>query len=154
MTTGVVYDFFRILRKMFKHPNILIQIEDFFYWIIASIIVFYFVLHMNYGEVRVYTIIGVFLGMYLYFATLSKLIMKIAVAIIEILKKILITTIKIILMPFKLLIKLLAPPTILVKKWSIKRAQDGKRALKKSGRYVRVRVNKVKQEFEIITRKI
>ena len=41
---GFTYDIFRLLRKTFKHPDYLTQIEDFIYWLLSTFIMFYLIL--------------------------------------------------------------------------------------------------------------
>lgn len=112
---GFVYDLFRILRKTIKHANIIIQIEDILYWIFVSVVMFYILLSKNYGEVRAFSIIGAFLGMLIYFLTLSQIFLPITVKIINFIKKIILFVVKIILIPVKFVVKLLMYPINLLK---------------------------------------
>jgi spore cortex biosynthesis protein YabQ len=112
---GFVYDLFRILRKTIKHPNIIIQIEDIIYWIFVSLIMFYILLSRNYGEVRAFSIIGAFLGMLIYFLTLSQLFLPITVKVIDFTKKIIVFVIKIVLLPIKFVVKLIMYPVNVLK---------------------------------------
>ncbi len=113
---GFVYDLFRIFRKTIKHLNIFIQIEDFLYWLFVSIVMYYILLHENYGEVRAFSIIGAFIGMVIYFFTLSQIFVSITMKIIKLFKKIIAFIIKIILTPVKFVLKLLQYPYNLIKK--------------------------------------
>ena len=152
--SGVVYDIFRIIRKIIRHPDFFTQIEDFLYWILTSILIFYFILHYNSGEVRVYAVIGVFSGMCLYFFTLSKLLIAICVFIIDILKKIIITSINIILLPLKILVRVLSYPARAIKRWCIKKAWEGKALMRHTSRFAGIRMLKLKKEMHIIRKKI
>jgi spore cortex biosynthesis protein YabQ len=151
---GIVYDCFRIIRLAFRHPDFLTQIEDLIYWLVSTLIIFYVILHRNNGEVRIYALLGVLLGMIIYFCTLSRLIMKISVTIINLVKKIIHFLITIVLFPFKLILKLLGYPARAIKKWTLKEASSGKKVLQKSGRYAKIRAGKVKEELYIIRRKV
>ena len=105
---GFVFDFFRILRKSFGHKNIHIYIEDVLYWIIVILIFFYFLLHNAEGQsLRFFFIIGMFIGMVLYFLTMSKWVIKVSMIIIGIIKK-LCKFIK------KTIIKIVEPPKKLI----------------------------------------
>ncbi len=114
---GFVYDLFRIFRKLIKHPNIFIQLEDLIYWVFVSLVMFYILLHKNYGEVRPFAIIGAFMGMGIYFLTLSQIFFPITIKIIEFIKKCIISIIKAILIPIKFIIKLLMYPYNIIKKF-------------------------------------
>ncbi|MDR2650248.1 MAG: spore cortex biosynthesis protein YabQ [Clostridiales bacterium] len=152
--TGVAFDFFRIARITVKHPDFLTQIEDLLYWLFASVLIFYFILHRNSGEVRIYAIIGVFSGMCLYFISLSGVIIKTTIFIIDIIKKIIITTVNIIMFPFKLLINLLSYPVRAIIKWSLKRAAHGKSIARKANRFAKIKMRNFKKEIYIIRKKI
>ena len=58
---GAVYDTLRIFRKMIPHSMILIQLEDAFYWLGTAFFLFFMLLQQNYGEIRFFIILGVFL---------------------------------------------------------------------------------------------
>ncbi len=113
---GFVYDLFRIFRRTIKHLSIFIQIEDFLYWLFVSIVMYYILLHKNYGEVRAFSIIGAFIGMVIYFLTFSQIFLPITVKVIKLFKKIIAFAIKIILTPIKFVLKLLQYPYNLIKK--------------------------------------
>jgi len=112
---GFVYDIFRIARKSASHKTWLVQIEDILYWSIASVLMFYFMLHQNNGEIRFFAIAGAAIGMVLYFNSLSSLVIKVSVTIINFVKKVILMIVRIILIPVNILIqllKILAKPCI------------------------------------------
>ena len=104
---GLVFDFFRILRKSFKHPDIVIYIQDVLFWIITGIILLYLSFLFNDGEIRIFMILGSILGFFIYMFTVSKMIIKISVYIILKIKKIIYSILKTILIPIKYLIKII-----------------------------------------------
>jgi len=104
---GFVYDIFRIARKTARHKSWLVQIEDVLYWTIASVLMFYFMLRQNHGEVRFFAIVGAAIGMVLYFNSLSPLVIKISVAVINFIKNVILTIVRIILIPIRILIRLI-----------------------------------------------
>lgn len=71
------YDILRILRWFVKHRNILIGIEDYFYWIIWGIMFFSINYKLNNGKIRGYIIMAIVLGAVLYAKTFGKFIMYI-----------------------------------------------------------------------------
>jgi len=152
--SGVAYDIFRIIRRIIKHPDFLTQIEDLIYWLFISIVIFYFILHRNNGEVRIYSIIGVFTGMCLYFLTLSRLIIKVSVFIINIIEKIVITAVHMLLIPIKLIIKLLSYPVKAIKKWLEREFGIGRKFIRHTQRSAGIRVSNFKKEMYIIRKKI
>ena len=99
---GFLYDVFFMLRKAWKHPNLIIQLEDAVYWVLVMFTMFFFMLHKNYGEIRFFSILGAFLGMVLYFLTVSRLVRMVSTAIINGVKYILLLFFRILLTPFYL----------------------------------------------------
>ena len=92
---GILFDFFRILRKTFKTSDLITYIEDIIFWIITGIIIIYSMYKFSDGELRFFMIIGIIIGTILYLVTVSEYVIKISVFIINILKKVLYFPIKI-----------------------------------------------------------
>ena len=67
-----VYDGIRMFRCLIPHRNLLISIEDFIFWMYATIIIFELQLEQSYGVMRGFVILGMLLGMYLYLWILGK----------------------------------------------------------------------------------
>ena len=93
---GLLFDFFRISRKVIKTSNFVTYVEDILFWILTGLIVLYSVFTFNNGELRVFMFLGIILGTVIYMLSISSYIIKINIKIINIIKKI----IKIILIPF------------------------------------------------------
>ncbi len=74
---GILFDFFRTLRKTFKTSDFVTYIEDIIYWILAGIIVLYNIWFFNDGEIRIYMILGILIGTIIYTLTLSSIFIKI-----------------------------------------------------------------------------
>lgn len=60
------YDIFRALRRTIQHSIKLIAIEDLFFWIFCSFFIFFLLYYYNDGNIRSYTILGIFLGILFY----------------------------------------------------------------------------------------
>lgn len=93
---GLLFDIFRITRRTFKLPNIIIYIEDILFWILTGVIVIGTNVVSTDGQIRLYMILMLMVGSVIYFLIISKYFMKINLKIIDFIKKI----IKIILKPF------------------------------------------------------
>ena len=85
---GIIFDFFRILRKSFKTKDIVTYVEDFLFWILTGTIILYSIFTFNNGEIRFYMFIAIIIGIFLYMLLFSKYIIKTNVFIITCLKKI------------------------------------------------------------------
>lgn len=104
MTLGVLFDLFRIIRKITRHGVILTAFEDIIYCVISIFIFILFAIKYNYGTVRWFMLVGCVIGAIIYFNTIGKLLLKVSFIIIETAKKPLIFTINIgksIIRPFK-----------------------------------------------------
>lgn len=80
-----IYDIFRAFRRLIKHKNWAINLQDIIYWLFCPVYIFYIVLRLNYGELRWYIILAIFLGSILYFSTISSFLMKILIRFMSIL---------------------------------------------------------------------
>lgn len=94
---GVLFDFFRILRRTIKTSNIITYIEDVLFWILTGVLILYNIWFFNNGEIRVYMFFGIILGVLIYMSTLSSILIKIF-------SKILQSIIRILELPFKIIV--------------------------------------------------
>lgn len=104
---GLVFDVFRIIRKLFKTPDFLTYIEDIFFWIISGLILIYSIFIFNNGEIRLYMFIAISLGIITYILTFSRFFVIIGYKFSNFVKKLIIN---ILIIPFKILKKLLFRP--------------------------------------------
>lgn len=86
---GAVYDVLRILRRIIKHPYILVQIEDGLYWIGAAVMAFFVMLNRFNGEVRPFVLLGTGFGMAVYFCLPSVFVMGVAERVISRMRRVL-----------------------------------------------------------------
>lgn len=107
---GILFDIFRILRKSFKTPDILTNIEDIFFILISGFIILYTIFRLNNGQIRIYMLIALILGITLYITFISKYFIKLNVNIIKFIKLILKKILNIIFFPFKYIIKATLKP--------------------------------------------
>lgn len=98
---GLLFDFFRILRKSFKTSNVVTYFQDVLFWILTGISIIYFMYNFSDGTIRLYMIIGLIMGFMLYMLTVSTYIIRLFVFIIELIKTCIIRIIKIIYIPIK-----------------------------------------------------
>ena len=79
----LLYDIFRIFRRIVPHGVIWIGIEDFLYWIVCTVNIFLLLYWENDGMIRGFVIGGVILGMCLYFFLLSRFVIRFQVCILK-----------------------------------------------------------------------
>ena len=94
---GILFDFFRILRRTIKTGNIVTYIQDILFWILTGVLVLYNIWYFNNGEIRIYMFLGIIIGVLIYMLTLSNIFVKLFT-------KILSTIIKVLEIPFKTII--------------------------------------------------
>ena len=85
---GILFDFFRILRRIFKTKNIIIYIEDILFWILSGISIIFCMYNFTDGSLRLFMVIGLIVGITIYLISFSKIFIKISIIVINILKKI------------------------------------------------------------------
>ena len=103
VTIGLLFDFFRILRKSFKTSNLITYFQDILFWVLTGIIIIIFMYNFSNGSIRLFMFIGLILGLLLYLLTISKFIIKLFVIIINSCKKIVLTIFRLISIPFTLM---------------------------------------------------
>lgn len=100
---GLLFDIYRVIRG-FRTPNkILTAISDILFWIFASLLTFIIMLVTNNANLRYYTFLGLFLGLYFYFSLLSRLFIGSLRYIVYFTIKIIRLFFRIIITPFVLL---------------------------------------------------
>ena len=102
---GILFDFFRILRKSFKTSNIITYIEDLLFWILTGIIILYSIFTFNNGEIRLFMFLAIAIGVVTYMFLFSSYVIKVNVTIIKFLKNIIIKIFNFLGMPIKFIYK-------------------------------------------------
>ena len=103
---GLLFDFFRITRKIVHTNDIVTYFEDILFWILAGATVLYSIFVFNNGQLRLFLFLGIIIGAILYMIFISSYMIKINIKLINIIKKIL----GIFLIPFKFIYKKLFKP--------------------------------------------
>ena len=85
---GLLFDFFRILRKTFKTKDIVTYIQDILFWILTGIILLYSIFTFNNGEIRLFMFLAIMIGISIYMLIFSSYIIKINVTMINLIKNI------------------------------------------------------------------
>jgi spore cortex biosynthesis protein YabQ len=128
MIIAFIYDLLRIQRRALKTSNIIINIEDFIYWIIVAVVMFLMVYLSNEGEIRGYIFIGTVIGTILYIFLFSKIVIRFSLIIIHILHKTGSIIWNVLTFPFKVILKLLSFPLRIIIKVLLKILRKTKRA--------------------------
>lgn len=78
---GVVFDFFRALRRKGNTRNIIVYIQDIIFWFIVAVIIITSSFILNDGELRGYMLVGYILGVLIYMLIFSNYIKKVFILI-------------------------------------------------------------------------
>jgi spore cortex biosynthesis protein YabQ len=72
MSAGLLYDYYRAVRAVYKLKGIGTFVGDVLYWLVTTVVVFGMLLWGTQGELRLYVLIGIGLGALLYFHLFSR----------------------------------------------------------------------------------
>lgn len=110
LVLGLVFDVFRIYRKNFKGASYLVWLQDILMWATMLAVVYITIFITNSAQLRWYEFAGFGVGAAVYMVTLSRFVVMISSAVIGCIKKAFSFIFFVVLFPFRLLFKLLAPP--------------------------------------------
>jgi len=82
-----VFDFFRILRRVYNTPDFITILEDITFWLISGIILLLGIFILNKGKIRAYLFLGLFSGICIYIVFISKIVMNIGINFLKLLNK-------------------------------------------------------------------
>lgn len=97
---GILFDLFRSTRRSFKIPNIIIYIEDALFWILTGLIIILTIFICTDGQIRLYMILMLITGAFIYFSLVSKFVIIINVKLLNLVRSI----IHFITQPFKIIL--------------------------------------------------
>lgn len=88
-----LYDWLRIFRRVLPHRQIVVSLEDLFFWIFCTMYVFWWMYRVSNGGMRWFAIAGALTGMGLYKKFISRLLVTyvslLLKRVLEIIEKIL-----------------------------------------------------------------
>lgn len=114
---GLFYDILRIKRRTIKTGKIIVNIEDFFYWILVAFVMFGMVYYSYEEELRGYIFLGTIIGVIIYALVLSNFVIKISLVIIKMINSFIKILFKIIMYPINILYKIFTFPCKIILKW-------------------------------------
>lgn len=95
-----MYDLLLIFRKVVRHNQFWISIEDLVFWVVCAIGIFAMLYKENNGVPRWFSIAGAAIGMVLYKITISRLFIKVMTKILTVILHIIGKTVAIVAKPF------------------------------------------------------
>jgi len=83
LVIAALYDILRLLRRVIRHKNIFVSIEDFLFWNMAGIFIFSVIYSENDGKIRWFIILGICLGDFIYAKSFGRFLVNITSKIIN-----------------------------------------------------------------------
>lgn len=112
---GLIFDFFRILRKTFNTSNLMTYFEDIMFWVLTGISIIFFMYNFSNGSIRLYMFLGLVFGILLYILTISTFIVKFMTKVILIIKNIVKNILNIVFKPIRFIYETLVKNLITLK---------------------------------------
>src|SRR5690554_3063705 len=98
---GFIYDLYKIFRRIFHPKRMATIIQDFFFWLMISLVAFYVLIISNQGALRFYNFLGFVIGAAAYNFFLSEIVTHAIIFILRILKRFAIDLFQLITYPFR-----------------------------------------------------
>lgn len=106
LLTGILFDLYRTIRGCKVHKAI-IFLEDILFWILSALIVFVFLLYMNYAFLGAYVYLCISISTLIYYKYISLYFIRLEKGISKVIKLVIRIVIKNILYPFKIVISII-----------------------------------------------
>lgn len=107
MCTGFALDTFRRLSQYYRRKVLFIYTNEIFFWLLMSASFYLVLWHVNYGVVRLYYIVAIFIGLYLYYLVIHTYAQKVIKLGLSVMEKIIMLIYQITIYPLTLLIRFL-----------------------------------------------
>lgn len=80
LALGAWFDVIRVTGAQWKFPKWLVAVCDLVYWLSSTVLIFYMLYVSNSGDMRFFVLIGLFLGVWIYYLCLSPLTVRAVLA--------------------------------------------------------------------------
>ncbi len=94
-----VYDIIRIIRLYIVHSKFVEYLEDYLFWVIYGLVVFLCCLKVNYGEIRPFFLVSLFLAMIIYYFFVANIVHSLMIPLIDLILKMLKIVLNILALP-------------------------------------------------------
>jgi spore cortex biosynthesis protein YabQ len=130
LAIGILFDFYRTVNYVLKPSKVFTHFMDLLFWIVTGLVVFAILLRADYAEIRIYTFIGISIGVFIYIKLFSEYVLKFFRWTFYLVGKTFRIVIVLIIMPFKVLYNILWSPVTWLKKILSKASKGFVRVLK------------------------
>ena len=100
---GLIYDIFRLTGTIIKR-NKTVFLQDILYFLLCSLLTFFFLLVVNNGKFRINILIALVSGFYIYYLTLSKSILNFFINFIRSIRSIIVSVSRVLTIPIRLIL--------------------------------------------------
>ena len=76
LSLGLLFDLYRLWRRATGPRRAVTALSDILFWVIATPLTYFYLLVGNWAELRYYVILGLLLGLFLYFSVFSILVIN------------------------------------------------------------------------------
>lgn len=85
---GLIFDLYRLLRSWLRPGCVATAVMDLFFWLVAAPVIIAYILAANWGELRLYVLIALILGLAFYYLIFSKAIIRLMMGLAHIISHI------------------------------------------------------------------
>ncbi len=125
ISAGFLYDFLRLHRRIVKTSDIVVNIEDILFIILGGSAAAILAYVVNNGFFRIYSLISIGLGFIFYRFIIKDRLVKLFIRIYALLRKILITCLKLLLLPLRGVVRIIGRPLFITIRGFWGRAKTG-----------------------------
>ncbi|MGI6685114.1 MAG: spore cortex biosynthesis protein YabQ [Bacillota bacterium] len=111
---GVLFDFYRGLGRKCRPSPKTIPLWDIFWWLLVTVLVFYILLNLNWGELRLYLFLGQIIGFVFYYKKISPYFLRNFIAFLNFLEKAIKKLVIIIVIPLRVIKNAILWPFIFI----------------------------------------
>lgn len=91
---GLLFDLYRVMRGAFRPRHYMTVVMDILFWIVTTPVLIIQLLVANWLELRFYVFLGVSLGLFLYFAVFSPLVLAVVISIGRMISQVAVLTVQ------------------------------------------------------------
>jgi spore cortex biosynthesis protein YabQ len=81
LSLGLLFDLYRLWRRATRPRKAVTALSDILFWIVATPVTYIYLLMGTWGELRFYVLLGLLLGLFLYFTVFSVIVINFLIAI-------------------------------------------------------------------------
>lgn len=112
---GVLFDIYRGLWKKWASASKTMPFWDVLWWLLVTALVFLLLLNLNWGELRLYILLGQLIGLVFYFKKLSLYFLRNFILFLHCMENVVKKMIALIVIPLKIIIKILVFPLMMIR---------------------------------------